>query len=122
METSMARKVSPKNTQPYPLDWLIRFGQSLVLTALVSFTLSILFMVTLTALLVGLFALPGLSSFAIGVTGTILHVLSVFGGGEWWRGILIIAIPITGVSVLFDAFVFLQNHGQEAWGAWHRAE
>ncbi|MEM6502152.1 MAG: hypothetical protein AAF685_09975 [Cyanobacteria bacterium P01_C01_bin.89] len=114
----MNHKVSPSPIKLSPFDWLLRFSQSLMLTAIISFTLSTCLMATLILLLMGLFFLPGLSDFATGVTDTILHVLAVFGNGEWWRGILAIAIPITCVGVLFDGFVFVQNHGQEAQNPW----
>lgn len=118
----MAHKTQSRSPKPYPLDWLLRFGQSLILTAMISFCLATIFIAGLTLSVMGLHFLPGLSSFASGITGTTLHVLSIFGGGEWWQGILAIATPISIVSVLFDAFVFLQNHGQEALNAWNGVE
>ncbi len=114
----MLRKTAPQQPDLYPLDWVIRFAQSIVLTAIISFALSACAILTVALIPMGLGLIPGLSSFANGVTGTILHILSVFGGGQWWSGILVISLPISGVSVLFDAFVFLQNHAQEAWRAW----
>ena len=118
----MLRKRAPQQSDLYPLDWVIRFAQSILLTAIISFALSALSILILTLIPMGLGFVPGLSSFANGVTGTILHVLSIFGGGQWWSGILVIAVPISGVSVLFDAFVFLQNHAQEALRAWKSFE
>lgn len=57
--------------------------------------------------------LPGLGGIMGPISQAWVNILKVFGGGQPWQGILIIALACALVGSLFETFVFCQYQGQQ---------